>query len=110
MPIRLPGRAKLLFKEPGLRILLFSDNLDDLEFLGRITHMDIITAQELARYLKLSESTIYHLAALGELPGFKIGDSWRFDMDEIKEMVNKRKNYGNMSSLKESELSRVKGS
>ena len=45
--------------------------------------VQIVTAKELSQYLKLSESTIYKLAASGEIPGFKIGDSWRFDLDEV---------------------------
>jgi len=53
----------------------------------------IVTAKELGQYLKLSESTIYKLALVGELPGFKIGDSWRFDMDEITRVIkNAKKN------------------
>jgi excisionase family DNA binding protein len=47
----------------------------------------IVTAKEVGQYLKLSESTIYKLAATGEIPGFKIGDSWRFDMDEILNLI-----------------------
>jgi excisionase family DNA binding protein len=37
----------------------------------------------LASLLKLTEATIYKLVSSGELPGFKIGDSWRFEIDEI---------------------------
>jgi excisionase family DNA binding protein len=44
---------------------------------------NIVTVKEVKKYLKLSDSTIYKLALFGEIPGFKIGDSWRFDMDEI---------------------------
>jgi excisionase family DNA binding protein len=53
----------------------------------------IVTAKELSQFLKLSESTIYKLATTGELPGFKIGDSWRFDMDEVTEVINKAKRW-----------------
>ncbi len=49
---------------------------------------NIITAKEVGQYLKLSDSTIYKLAANGEIPGFKIGDSWRFDMDLIVSMIH----------------------
>jgi|GEM_PF-661753 len=52
---------------------------------------NIVTAKEVGQYLKLSESTIYKLAASGEIPGFKIGDSWRFDMEEILEMIRESK-------------------
>jgi excisionase family DNA binding protein len=47
----------------------------------------IVTAKDLSGYFKLSDSTIYKLASTGELPGFKIGDSWRFDMDEIIKVI-----------------------
>jgi excisionase family DNA binding protein len=47
----------------------------------------IVTAKEVGEYLKLSDSTVYKLASIGEIPGFKIGDSWRFDMDEILRLI-----------------------
>ena len=52
---------------------------------------NIITAKEVGQYLKLSESTVYKLASSGEIPGFKIGDSWRFDMEEIQKMIQQSK-------------------
>ena len=48
---------------------------------------NIVTARELGQYLKVSDSTIYKLAHAGCLPGFKIGDSWRFDFVEITELI-----------------------
>lgn len=48
---------------------------------------NFVTAKELGRYLKLSEATIYKLASTGQLPGFKIGDSWRFDLEEILKLI-----------------------
>jgi excisionase family DNA binding protein len=44
---------------------------------------NILTAREVAAYLRLTETTVCKLAVSGELPGFKIGKSWRFDKDEI---------------------------
>ena len=44
----------------------------------------ILTTHELASYLRLTEATVCNLAASGELPGFKIGKSWRFDMNEVR--------------------------
>jgi excisionase family DNA binding protein len=51
----------------------------------------ILTAKELSQFLKLSESTIYKLASNGEIPGFKIGDSWRFDMEDILKLIRDSK-------------------
>ena len=60
---------------------------------GNSIRGNIVTAQDLRKFLKLSKQTIYKLALEGELPGFKIGDSWRFDMEEILKLFqgsNKR--------------------
>ncbi len=51
----------------------------------------IVTAKEVAEFLRLTETTVCKLAASGDLPGFKIGKSWRFDMDEIMERINRAK-------------------
>ena len=55
---------------------------------------NIMTAKEVAKFLKLSESTIYKLASNGEIPGFKIGDSWRFELEAIQELILKSKRKG----------------
>ena len=51
----------------------------------------IVKARELSEYLKLSESTIYKLVKENVIPGFKIGDSWRFDLEEVVEVIQKAK-------------------
>ena len=56
----------------------------------------IVTAKEVSQYLKLTESTIYKLASMGELPGFKIGKSWRFDMEEILKRIKSIKGNSKM--------------
>jgi excisionase family DNA binding protein len=57
---------------------------------------NIVTAKEVSQYLKLTESTIYKLASMGELPGFKIGKSWRFDMEEILKRIKSIKSNSKM--------------
>ena len=44
---------------------------------------DVFTIHELADYLKLNEKTAYRLVAKGEIPGFKVGGSWRFRRVDI---------------------------
>jgi len=39
---------------------------------------EIFTIDELARYLKLSKSTVYKLSQEGKIPGQKVGRHWRF--------------------------------
>jgi excisionase family DNA binding protein len=52
---------------------------------------DIVTVKEVKDFLKLSGSTIYKLISEGEIPAFRLGDSWRFDMGQIKAMVENAK-------------------
>ena len=60
---------------------------------------NIVKAKELAQMFKLTESTICNLAAKGELPGFRIGKSWRFDMDEILKRIAESKRLAPQKGL-----------
>jgi len=51
---------------------------------------DILTLHELAAYLKLNEKTAYRLVAQGDIPGFKVGGSWRFKRDVIADWVQEQ--------------------
>jgi excisionase family DNA binding protein len=53
---------------------------------------EIWTIKELAAYLKLNEKTAYALVAKGELPGFKVGGSWRFRRQDVEAWIEKSKN------------------
>lgn len=43
----------------------------------------VLTVNELAEYLRVHRSTIYRLLKKGQLPGFKIGSDWRFNVEVI---------------------------
>ena len=47
----------------------------------------LITAKELAKYLQLTEVTIYKYASEGKIPGMKIGSRWRFEKDKIDDLI-----------------------
>lgn len=51
---------------------------------------DIITIKEVAEFLKLKEKTAYALAARGDIPGFKVGGSWRFRKSELEKWIKKQ--------------------
>lgn len=42
-----------------------------------------MTIGEVADYLKVTERTIYRLAAAKKIPAFKVGGSWRFSLADI---------------------------
>jgi excisionase family DNA binding protein len=39
---------------------------------------NVLTVREVAAYLRVTVTTVCNLASSGELPGFRIGKSWRF--------------------------------
>ena len=45
----------------------------------------VLTVSELSEYLRVHRSTIYRLLKKGQLPGFKIGSDWRFNVEVIDE-------------------------
>lgn len=51
---------------------------------------DILTIEEVAKYLRVSERTVYDWAQKGEIPSGKIGTVWRFKKSEIEKWVNLR--------------------
>ena len=51
---------------------------------------DIVTIEEVAKYLRVSDRTVYDWAQKGELPAGKIGTVWRFKKSEIEKWVNER--------------------
>ncbi|MDR2071194.1 MAG: PTS sugar transporter subunit IIA [Treponema sp.] len=51
---------------------------------------DILTIEEVAKYLRVSEGTVHEWAQNGEIPAGKIGTLWRFKKQEIEKWVNAR--------------------
>jgi PTS system nitrogen regulatory IIA component len=51
---------------------------------------EIMTVEEVAEYLRVSERTVYEWAQKGEIPSGKLGTSWRFKRGEIERWVNQR--------------------
>lgn len=51
---------------------------------------EVLTLQEVARYLKLSPDTIYRRAKRGEMPAVRVGKLWRFPKDLIDKWLRER--------------------
>ena len=43
----------------------------------------VLKVKDLSNYLRLSRSTVYRLLKTGQLPAFRIGSDWRFNVEEI---------------------------
>jgi excisionase family DNA binding protein len=44
----------------------------------------VMTLQEVAEYLRVTRSTIHRLLKRNEIPAFRIGRHWRFNVEEIE--------------------------
>lgn len=51
--------------------------------MAKQTPDPVMTIHDLAKYLKLSTSTLYKLCGEGKVPGQKVGRHWRFRRDTI---------------------------
>lgn len=51
---------------------------------------DILTIEEVAKYLRVSDRTVYEWAQKGEIPSGKLGTVWRFKKSDIEKWVNER--------------------
>ncbi len=51
---------------------------------------DFWTAEEVATYLRLPQSTVYKLAQDKVLPGFKVGKHWRFRRGALQEWIKQQ--------------------
>ena len=49
--------------------------------------VDVGTAADVARLLRLDKDTVYRLAREGELPAIRVGRQWRFDLGAIRERL-----------------------
>ena len=50
-----------------------------------------MTVQDVAEYLNVDPKTVYRLVNRGDLPGFKVGGSWRFHREDLDTWIVRQK-------------------
>ena len=53
-------------------------------------HRPIMTAPEVAQYLRIHKTTVYKLLREGKLPGFRVGSDYRFYKSDIDDFTKGR--------------------
>ena len=56
----------------------------------KVANDELLTAEELADFLRVHRSTVYRLLRNGQLQAFRVGSDWRFSRDLIEEWVQSR--------------------
>lgn len=52
---------------------------------------DILDADEVAKILRIHRRTVIRLATQGEIPGFKVGEKWRFMKEDLESYIQAQK-------------------
>ena len=50
--------------------------------------------EQVADFLKVTERTIYRLAAAKKIPAFRVGGTWRFSKAEINQWIQRQSEGG----------------
>lgn len=53
----------------------------------------ILTVSEVSKYLHVSQVTVYRLLRSNDLPAFRIGKKWRFNLEDLDLWIKKRISY-----------------
>jgi len=59
----------------------------------------LLTLQDVADFLQIKERTIYDWVKKGKIPGFKLGNVWRFKREDIDCWIEERKQDSPRSNL-----------
>jgi excisionase family DNA binding protein len=52
----------------------------------------LLTAEQVARYLRVDKFTVYRLVTQKKIPAFKVGSQWRFKKKLLEEWLKKNSN------------------
>ncbi len=51
---------------------------------ARVNYMQkVLTLREVSEYLRMHRSSLYRLLAKHQIPAFKVGSDWRFNLEDI---------------------------
>ena len=53
----------------------------------------LLTLEQVAKYLNVDKFTVYRLISDRELPAFKVGNQWRFNKKLIENWLKKNSNF-----------------
>ncbi len=53
---------------------------------------NLLTAVQVARYLKIDKFTVYRLVSQKKIPAFKVGNQWRFKRKQLEDWLKQNSN------------------
>jgi excisionase family DNA binding protein len=59
------------------------------ETRGTVMPVTILTVPEVCKYLRISQVTVYRLLRRRDIPAFRIGKKWRFNLEDLERWIEK---------------------
>ena len=53
---------------------------------------NLLTTEQVARYLKIDKFTVYRLVTQKKIPAFKVGNQWRFKKTQLEDWLKQNSN------------------
>jgi excisionase family DNA binding protein len=60
-----------------------------VDVIHEILKRKVLTIPEVSEYLRVSRQTIYRMLKRGDIPAFRIGGDWRFNMEDLGHWIEK---------------------
>jgi len=60
---------------------------------------NLLTAEQVARYLRVDKFTVYRLVSQKKIPAFKVGNQWRFKKELLDEWLTRNSNLSSEKIL-----------
>lgn len=51
------------------------------------TMIELMKTQDVEEWLQMSKQTVHRLVKAGEIPGFKVGNNFRFQVEALREWM-----------------------
>ena len=65
-----------------------------------------MTVRDVAKFLNVGNITVYRLVQAGELPGFKVAGSWRFQKVDLVQWTEEKKQQSSIKKLTKKKVKR----
>jgi excisionase family DNA binding protein len=60
-----------------------------VDVIHEILKRKVLTIPEVSEYLRVSRQTIYRMLKRGDIPAFRIGGDWRFNIEDLGHWIEK---------------------
>jgi excisionase family DNA binding protein len=60
-----------------------------VDFINGVVKRKVLTIPEVSEYLRVSRQTVYRMLKRGDIPAFRIGGDWRFNIEDLGHWIER---------------------